>query len=103
MVRIARCARDGVVQLHCVTLALRDEACALVGSQFLFQHKRGTAPFPVRRALRLLSAAKSIAYLSRVRKRDCDSRAVATGLPGRRSQTSHPLIAPRRVAARLRE
>ena len=79
MVRGERRAGDGVVQLHRVTLVLRDDASALLGGQVLFQRKRSTAPLPVRRALELLSAVNSIAHLSPARERDCDSRAVATG------------------------
>jgi len=50
MVMLARCVRDEVMQNHRVTLAPPDEVGVLLGSQFLFQRRRGTAPFPVQRA-----------------------------------------------------
>ena len=66
-----------VVQIDRFMLAPRDEVCVLLGSLLLFPHKRGPAPFLMHRALRLQSAAGSIAYFSPVvRKTDRDSPAV---------------------------
>ena len=67
-----------VVQLDRFMLAPRDQVCVLLESLLLFLHKRGIAPFLMHRALRLQSAAGSMAYFSPiVRKRDSDSPAVA--------------------------